>query len=260
VIWRRYAASCLDRRPVGQHRTSHRSEPTWSKAQDRRPSLHRWRLVSSQDRHPRARPTREIWAVEEHLQSFQQLGEGRDLGAAVCCALVRPQQGRQRRLDRRRDHRAGTPRRGWRKRGIENNARGRSRGSFTTKIHAIATTTGRPLHVQLSPGHRHDSTAARGLLKHARSRFFIADKGYDSNALIDAVRSVGMKPVICPNGIRKVQKLKLDRRAYRKRYLVEVLFYHIKRYHALATRLEKSARNYLALVHLACAMQWVPSN
>ena len=69
-----------------------------------------------------------------------------------------------------------------------------------------------------------------------------------------------MKPVICPNGSRKVHKLKLDRRIYKRRYLIEVFFHHIKRYRAIATRYEKSARNFLALLHIACSMIWLAPN
>ena len=68
------------------------------------------------------------------------------------------------------------------------------------------TAKGRPLHLQLTQGQRHESTVARDLLEYAKGRYFLADAGYDSNDLIDAVREVGMKPVICPNGARKVHK------------------------------------------------------
>ena len=116
------------------------------------------------------------------------------------------------------------------------------------------------MHVQLGPGHRHESTAARDLLEHARGKFFCGDAGYDSNLLIDDIRAVGMKPVICPNKTRKVHRLKLNRRIYKKRYLVEVFFHHLKRYRAIATRYEKTARNFLALVQLASAMIWLAPN
>ena len=69
-----------------------------------------------------------------------------------------------------------------------------------------------------------------------------------------------MKPVICPNKSRKVHKLKLDRAIYERRYLVEVFFHHLKRYRAIATRYEKSARNFLALVQLASTMVWLAPN
>lgn len=117
--------------------------------------------------------------------------------------------------------------------------------------------TGKPLHVQLTQGQRHETIVARDLLEHARGRYFVADAGYDSNALIDATREVDMRPVICPNKTRKFHKLKLNRKIYKKRYIVECFFHHLKRFRAVATRYEKSARNFLALVHLACAMRWL---
>lgn len=50
------------------------------------------------------------------------------------------------------------------------------------------------------------------------------------------------------------------RKLYRQRYLVEVFFHNLKRFRAVATRYEKTARNYLALVQLACASMWLPEN
>jgi transposase len=40
-------------------------------------------------------------------------------------------------------------------------------------------------------------------------------------------------------------------------WLIEVFFHNLKRFRAIATRYEKTARNYLALVQLACAMLWL---
>lgn len=65
-----------------------------------------------------------------------------------------------------------------------------------------------------------------------------------------------IKPVIHPNPTRK-KKLPLDRRRYATRYRVEVFFHDLKRFRALATRFEKTSRNYLALLHLACSVLWL---
>ena len=94
--------------------------------------------------------------------------------------------------------------------------------------------------------------AAVELLEHARGDVFIGDTGYDSNEFIDAVRERGMKPVIHCKPERK-KKRRLSRSFYAKRYLVECFFHDLKRFRAIATRYDKTARNYLALVHLACA-------
>ena len=97
---------------------------------------------------------------------------------------------------------------------------------------------------------------AEELLDHARGRAFIGDTGYDSNDLRREIRARDMKPVIHSKPERK-RALPLDRKLYRKRYLVEVFFHNLKRFRAIATRYEKTARNYLALVHLACAWLWL---
>ena len=99
-------------------------------------------------------------------------------------------------------------------------------------------------------------TAAHELLQHARGKALIGDTGYDSNEFIKAVRAVGMKPVIHSQPMRK-KKHRLSRALYSQRYLVECFFHSLKRYRAIATRYEKTARNYLALVQLACARIWL---
>ena len=148
------------------------------------------------------------------------------------------------------------PRRVGRKRGIHSNALGRSRGGFSTKIHAVVDTHGRPLHIEITPGQQHESTLAEQLLEHAEGKAVIADTGYDSDAIRRAVRQRGMKAVICANPTRK-RKPRLDRKAYAKRYRVEVFFHNLKRFRALAMRFEKTATSYLGALHLACAAIWL---
>jgi transposase len=134
---------------------------------------------------------------------------------------------------------------------------GRSRGGFSTKVHALVDTKGRPLHIALTPGQQHESTVAESIIKeHARGKAFIADTGYDSDAIRNCVRQRGMKAVIHPHPTRRKQP-RLDRKRYSKRYLVEVFFHHLKRFRCLATRFEKTARHYLALLQVACTMIWL---
>lgn len=144
-----------------------------------------------------------------------------------------------------------------RKRGIISNALGRSRGGFSTKIHALVDTKGRPIHVELTPGQQHESTVAAAIIEnHARGEALIADTGYDSDAIRDQLTAMRMKAVIHAHPGRN-KKPRLDRRRYAERYRVEVFFHGLKRFRALATRFEKTSRNYLALVQLACSMMWL---
>ena len=98
--------------------------------------------------------------------------------------------------------------------------------------------------------------AADELLAHARGKALIGDTGYDSNRFRQAIRDRGMRPVINSKPERR-RKLPVIRRLYRRRFLVEVFFHNLKRFRAIATRYEKTARNYLALVQLACARLWL---
>ena len=112
--------------------------------------------------------------------------------------------------------------------GDQCNALGHSRGGFSTKILAIFDTKGRPLHVAITLGQRHEMTAARELLQ-ARGKALIGDTGYDSNEFVQAVRDKGMKPVIHSKPERK-KKHRLARAFYRRRYVVEVFFHNLKRF------------------------------
>jgi transposase len=99
-------------------------------------------------------------------------------------------------------------------------------------------------------------SVALELLDYVRGDALIGDTGYDSNAFRAELRSRGIKPVIHSKPERK-RSLPLDRSLYRRRYLIEVCFHNLKRFRAIATRYEKTARNYLALVQLASAWLWL---
>ena len=97
--------------------------------------------------------------------------------------------------------------------------------------------------------------AANELLQHARGKALLGDTGYDSDAFRAAIRAKGMEPVIHPKSNRK-KKLRYSKELYQNRYLVECFFHSIKRFRAIATRYEKTARNYLAFVQIACSFIW----
>jgi transposase len=97
------------------------------------------------------------------------------------------------------------------------------------------------------------------LLVHARGHALIGDTGYDSNRFRQAVRDRKMRPVIGSKPERP-RKLPVIRKLYERRYLVEMFFHNLKRFRAIATRFEKTARNFLALTQLACARLWLEQN
>lgn len=115
---------------------------------------------------------------------------------------------------------------------------------------------GNPTHVHLTPGNTHDVVEAPILIEAARGKDFIADKGYDSNAVIDAIRAKRMRAVIPPRESRKTKR-HFDTHVYKERHLVEFFFNRLKQYRRVATRYEKTARNFLGFALLASSLVWL---
>src|SRR6187549_2942636 len=132
-----------------------------------------------------ARHPRTVWAVEDDVQPVRSLGSSGSLGAALQGVADR---GRRRRVPHRRHYRPSAPRRRGRKRGVQSNALGRSRGGFSSKLHAVSTTEGKPLEVTLTAGQVHDSVEAEHLLLYAKGKAVIADSAYDADRIIEAVK------------------------------------------------------------------------
>ena len=85
----------------------------------------------------------------------------------------------------------------------------------------------------------------------------LADKAFDADKrVIEPLLARGKSVVIPPRNHRTIQR-DYDKDAYKARHLIENFFCKLKQYRAIATRYEKTARNYLAGVHLVCAMAWL---
>jgi transposase len=84
----------------------------------------------------------------------------------------------------------------------------------------------------------------------------LADKGYDSDDLLEYVASLKAEAVIPAKKNRTVQR-PLNRELYKDRNKVERFFNWVKHYRRIATRYEKTARNYMAMIHLVSTMVWL---
>ena len=140
--------------------------------------------------------------------------------------------------------------------GGQDHAIGRSRGGLTTKIHVIVDALGNPLALSLTKGQAHDITQAEALAAQVAPQALIGDKGYDSDRFIESLQLRRIVPVIPPKANRKIQR-QCDFALYAERNLVERFFNFIKQFRAIATRYEKTARNFLAGLHLVCALAWL---
>ena len=110
--------------------------------------------------------------------------------------------------------------------------------------------------LSLTPGQAADITQAVPLLDQVEPEAFLADKGYDADALVATLEERGIKPVIPPKANRKVQR-ETDFALYRERNLVERFFGNLKQYRALATRYDKLANTFLAAIAMVCVLFWL---
>jgi transposase len=133
---------------------------------------------------------------------------------------------------------------------------GRSRGGFSTKIHALVDTAGKPLHIEITPGQAHEASVAETLIEHAQGKLFFADTAYDGDRIRACIAKHGMKPVIRPHPCR-LTRPRYNRELYKQRHLIEFFYNRLKQFRRIATRYEKTARNYLAMIHVGCIIQWV---
>ena len=112
---------------------------------------------------------------------------------------------------------------------------------------------GLPARLTLSPGQDADIAHADGLLAGFAPAVVIADKGYDKQALVDAIEAKGGEAVIPARKNRTVPR-EIDADRYKDRNLVERFWAKVKQYRRVATRYEKTARNFLSFVRVASIM------
>ena len=127
---------------------------------------------------------------------------------------------------------------------------------MTTKIHVVVDALGNPLALSLTGGQVHDVTQAQTLAAQVEPEAMLADKGYDADSFIESLKVRKIRPVIPPKANRKIQR-NCDFALYAERNLVERFFNFIKHFRGIATRYEKTARNFLAGLHLVCALAWL---
>ena len=137
---------------------------------------------------------------------------------------------------------------------------GRSRGGLTTKIHALTDARGLPLEMILTPGQAGDCPVARQLLGRLRENSIVlADKAYDADWLRRQIEAAGAAPNI-PSMIHRRWKPCFSPVLYRQRNRIERFFNRIKHFRRVATRYEKRASNYLAMLKLAAIQIWLRHN
>ena len=168
---------------------------------------------------------------------------------------------------RAHQHAAGARKAG-REPGAEDEALGRSRGGFTTKIHVRCEGYGKPVTFTLTGGQVHDSQPVTALIDRGairrigkgrprlRPAKLAGDKAYSSRSIRQALRKRGITPVI-PTKTNERRQPDFDREAYRQRNIIERMINRLKNFRRIATRYEKRAANYLAMITIGAILLWI---
>ena len=161
----------------------------------------------------------------------------------------------------------------------EDEALGRSRGGMTTKLHLACDGSGRRLSVVLTPGQRHESTQLEAVLDaicvkrpggvgrpSKRPTRLIADRGYSYPSCRLLLRQRGIRHTIPERSDQREHRARrpgapprFDLDVYRKRNVAERCVNRFKQWRGIATRYEKRAANYRAMVVIAALMIWLSS-
>lgn len=145
---------------------------------------------------------------------------------------------------------------GYEKDSQDQQALGRSKGGFSTKIHALTDALGNPLKFILTPGQRNDITQAKLLCEEVSDAAVFADKGYDSDDFIQSLIHQNCDPNIPPRSNRKNPR-SYDEFLYQERNVIECFFGKIKHFRRVFSRFDKSSKSYLAFLHFVGALIWI---
>ena len=147
-------------------------------------------------------------------------------------------------------------------------ALGWSKGGFSTKLHLRCDHNGLPITFLITVGERHETVVEEQLMEQGsvnrsgagrprlRPKRVVGDKGYSSGTIRRYLRRRGIRLTI-PRKSNERRRGKFDKSIYRQRNRVERCFNRLKQFRRIATRYEKKAENYLAMITLASIVLWL---
>ena len=124
---------------------------------------------------------------------------------------------------------------------------------MTTKILALTDALGNLVRFRLMPGHRFDSVDVAPLIDGVAFGALIADKAFDSNAIVADLNERGAKIVISQHP-RRAKSIPMDAEMYKWRHLIENFFCKLKEFKRIAMRACKTDQSFEAMIYLASAV------
>lgn len=125
---------------------------------------------------------------------------------------------------------------------------------MTSKIHLATDGRGRARRIIIGPGQEHDSQQALALLNGFRPSVVLADKGYDNEEVLTYLQRAGVAEAVIPAKSNRRTPRELNKELYRERNRIERCFNRFKNFRRVATRYDKSARNFTAFTCLAATL------
>ncbi len=116
---------------------------------------------------------------------------------------------------------------------------------------------GNPVGFFLTGGQAHDLVGADHLLPDMDADALIADKAFDADKRVIEPLAKSGKAVVIPSRANRNVARDYDRDLYKARHLIENFFARLKQFRAIATRYDKTARNFLGGIHLAATLVWL---
>ena len=122
-------------------------------------------------------------------------------------------------------------------------------------MHLAVDAHGMLVRLILTKGTTADCTQAIPLIEDIEAEYLLADKGYDSNEIVEAALAKGMNPLIPPRSNRKNPRA-YDEDLYKLRHLVENAFLIMKEWRGVATRYAKTCASFLAVCQIRALVLW----
>ena len=125
---------------------------------------------------------------------------------------------------------------------------------MNTKLHAVTDREGRPVRLFVTAGQVSDYKGALALQSQLPpADWLIADRGYDADWIRNALSDSEIRVCIPPRKSRTAP-IKYDKRRYRRRHRIEIMFGRIKDWRRVATRYDRCPKVFLSAIALAATV------
>lgn len=131
---------------------------------------------------------------------------------------------------------------------------GRTKGGMNTRLHVVTDANGRPISFFMTAGQVSDYTGAAALLDSLpKAQWLLSDRGYDADWFRDALQAKGITPCI-PGRKSRIETVKYDKRRYKRRNRIEIMFGRLKDWRRVATHYDRCPTVFLSAIALAATV------